>query len=119
MATGNTKTRFKVHVKAGDTVQVLSGKYKGKVGKVQKVFPETSQVLVEGVNMVTKHIKPQGETPGRKDTKEGPIHSSKVMLYSEKQKKASRVGMRILEDGRKVRYLKKTDEVLDAQPKKK
>jgi large subunit ribosomal protein L24 len=61
-------------------IQVISGKYKGKVAKVLRVLTETSQVLVEGVNLVTKHIKPQGETPGRKDRKEGPIHSSKVML---------------------------------------
>jgi large subunit ribosomal protein L24 len=120
MATSNAKTRFKVHVKSGDTVQVISGKYRGKVGKVTKVITESSEVVVEGVNMVTKHIKPQGEQPGRKETKEGPIHSSKVMLYSEKQKKASRVGMRVLENGTKVRYLKKTDEVVvDAQSKKK
>lgn len=112
------KTIFKVHVKSGDTVQVISGKSKGKVAKILKVLPETSQVLVEGVNMVTKHIKPQGEQPGRKERKEGPIHSSKVMLYSEKQKTASRVGTRVTDDGRKVRYLKKTDEVIDVKPKK-
>nr|WP_218080847.1 50S ribosomal protein L24 [Anthocerotibacter panamensis] len=118
MATSNAKPTFKVHVKTGDTVQVISGKYKGKVAKILKVIPEKSQVVVEGVNMVTKHVKAQGEQPGRKDRKEGPIHSSKVMLYSEKQKTASRAGIRITEDGRKVRYLKKTDEVLDAKPKK-
>ncbi len=119
MATSNAKTRFKVHVKSGDMVKILSGKSKGKIGKITKVITETSQVIVEGINMQTKHIKPQGEQPGRKETKEAPIHSSKVMVYSEKQKTASRIGMRVLEDGRKVRYLKKTDEVLDAQPKKK
>nr|WP_315861890.1 50S ribosomal protein L24 [Candidatus Cyanaurora vandensis] len=106
-----------MHVKTGDTIQVISGKYKGKVAKILRVLTETSQVVVEGVNLVTKHVKPQGEQPGRKDRKEGPIHSSKVMLYSEKQKTASRVGFRVTEDGRKVRYLKKTDEVLDPKPR--
>ncbi len=117
-ATTHIKTKFKVHVKSGDMVQVISGKYKGKVAKVLKVLPETSQVLVEGVNIITKHIKATQEQPGKRDQREAPIHSSKVMIYSEKQKTASRVGMRILEDGRKVRFLKKTDEVLDVKPKK-
>jgi large subunit ribosomal protein L24 len=105
---------FKMHVKKGDIVQIISGSYKGKVGKILSVFPKTSTVVVEGVNMKTKHIKPQGESqPGEIRNSEFPIHSSKVMLYSEKEKKASRICYTFTEAGKKVRMLKKTGEVLN------
>ncbi|MGG6294229.1 50S ribosomal protein L24 [Leptolyngbya sp. AN02str] len=114
MAKGSTKQRFKVHVKKGDTVQVISGKDKGKVGEVLRVLPETSKVIVKGVNIKTKHIKPQQEgESGQIQTIEGPIHSSNVMLYSTKQKVASRISYTINAEGRKVRMLKKTGEVID------
>lgn len=106
--------RYKMHVKTGDTVQVISGKDKGKVGEVLEALPKQSQVIVKGVNIRTKHVKPQqdGES-GRIDTYEAPIHSSNVMLYSEKQKVASRISYTFTEDGRKVRMLKKTGEIID------
>lgn len=114
MANKNTPVRFKMHVKQGDTVQVIAGKEKGKVGEVLKTFPKTSQVLVKGVNIKTKHVKPQQEgESGQITTMEGPIHSSNVMLYSSKQKVASRVCYTLNSDGRKVRMLKKTGEILD------
>lgn len=110
---GNAKS-FKMHVKKGDTVQVISGSYKGKVGKVLAVFPKDSQVLVEGVNLKTKHVKPQGESqPGEITTREFPIHSCKVMLYSDKEKVASRICYTFTEAGKKVRMLKKTGEILN------
>jgi large subunit ribosomal protein L24 len=110
----NKATRYKMHVKKGDTVQVITGKDKGKVGEVTQVFPKTSHVLVAGVNIVTKHVKPRQEgESGQIDRREGPVHSSNVMLYSTKQKVASRVGYTFTEDGRKVRILKKTGEVID------
>ncbi len=103
-----------MHVKSGDTVQVISGKDKGKVGKILKVLPKESRVVVEGVNIRTKHIKPQGEgEQGRIDTSEASVHSSNVMLYSSKEKVASRVCYTFTEDGRKVRKLKKTGEIID------
>ncbi|MGB3240818.1 MAG: 50S ribosomal protein L24 [Geitlerinemataceae cyanobacterium] len=106
--------RYKVHVKQGDTVQVISGTDKGKVGEVSRVLPATSQVVVKGVNVKTKHVKPQQEgESGRIANLEYPIHSSNVMLYSEKQKLASRVCYTFTEDGRKVRKLKKTGEIID------
>ena len=109
-----TKTRHKMHVKKGDTVQVISGKEKGKVGEVLKALPETSQVVVQGVNVRTKHVKPQQEgESGQIQTFEAPIHSSNVMLYSTKQKVASRICYTFNSDGRKVRMLKKTGEVID------
>ncbi|AFY69387.1 ribosomal protein L24 [Thalassoporum mexicanum PCC 7367] len=111
---GNRKT-FKMHVKQGDTVQIISGSYKGKVGTVLQVFPKNSFVLVEGVNIKTKHVKPQQDgDSGQIITREYPIHSSNVMLYSEKEKVASRICYTYTEAGKKVRMLKKTGEILDS-----
>ncbi|HEY9876798.1 MAG TPA: 50S ribosomal protein L24 [Leptolyngbyaceae cyanobacterium] len=103
-----------MHVKKGDTVQVIAGKDRGKVGEILLVNPKKSQVVVRGVNIRTKHVKPQQEgESGQIVTQEAPIHSSNVMLYSEKQKIASRVSYTFTEDGRKVRMLKKTGEIID------
>lgn len=114
MAKAQTVTRHKLHVKKGDTVQVISGKDKGKVGEILLTLPKESKVVVKGVNMRTKHVKPRQEgESGQIVTSEAPIHSSNVMLYSEKQKVASRVCYTFNADGRKVRMLKKTGEVLD------
>lgn len=112
--TTNTKVRYKMHVKKGDTIQVIAGKEKGKVGEILRVFPETSKVIVKGVNIKTKHIKPQQEgESGQITAVEAPIHSSNVMLYSTKQKVASRICYTINSEGRKVRMLKKTGEIID------
>jgi large subunit ribosomal protein L24 len=115
-AKGKTKEVVpqKMHVKKGDTVQVIAGKDKGKVGEILRAFPKMSKVIVQGVNIKTKHIKPRQEgESGRIETFEFPIHSSNVMLYSEKQKVASRICSTFTEDGRKVRMLKKTGEIID------
>lgn len=112
--TKKAPTRYKMHVKKGDTIQVISGRDKGKVGEISKVIPKTSQVVVEGVNVRTKHVKPQQEgESGQIVTFEAPIHSSNVMLYSNKEKTVSRVGYTVTDDGRKVRMLKKTGEIID------
>jgi large subunit ribosomal protein L24 len=115
MATSTKQpTRQKVHVRKGDTVQVITGRDRGKVGEVLSVNPKKSQVIVQGVNMRTKHVKPQQEgESGQIVVQEGPIHSSNVMLYSEKEKVASRVCYTFNDDGRKVRMLKKTGEIID------
>ncbi len=106
--------RAKMHVKKGDTVQVISGRDKGKVGKIVQTLPKESKVIVEGVNVKTKHIKPRQEgESGQISNLEFPIHSSNVMLYSEKEKVVSRVCYTLTEDGRKVRKLKKTGEIID------
>lgn len=112
--TSKTPLRHKVHVRKGDTVQVIAGRDRGKVGEVLNVITKTSQVIVQGVNIRTKHVKPQQEgESGQIVTQEAPIHSSNVMLYSEKEKVASRVAYTFTEDGRKVRMLKKTGEIID------
>jgi large subunit ribosomal protein L24 len=109
-----TVVRHKMHVKKGDTVQVIAGSDKGKVGEILQTFPKLSKVIVKGVNIRTKHVKPQQEgESGQIVTQEAPIHSSNVMLYSEKQKVASRVCHTFTGDGKKVRMLKKTGEIID------
>lgn len=103
----------KVHVKTGDTVQVISGADKGKKGKVQKVFPEKNRVIVEGVHMIKKHQKPRGQgMPGGIVEKEAAIAASNVMLVCPKCSKPTRIGHKFTEgDGklsrRKVRVCKK------------
>jgi large subunit ribosomal protein L24 len=103
-----------MHVKNGDTVIVISGKDKGKKGKVLKVFPKENKVIVEGVNMLTKHKKAQGPTQqGGIIHQEGAIDSSKVMYYCDKDKVGVRTGHKFLENGSKVRVCKKCGEVID------
>jgi len=110
----STVKRFKMHVKKGDTVQVIAGKDKAKVGEVIDVLPKLSKVVVEGVNIKTKHVKPRSENEaGQISTVEFPIHSSNVMLYSNKENVASRVCYTFDDSGRKVRMLKKTGEIID------
>ena len=97
----------KVHVKTGDTVVIISGKDKGKQGKVLEVSPKEGKVIVEGCNMVTKHVNPRqmGEVGGLVKA-EAPLYASKVMLVCPKCGKATRLGHKILEDGSKVRVCK-------------
>jgi len=110
----NKPERYKMHVKKGDTVQVITGSDKGKVGEILRVLPKASKVVVKEVNVRTKHVKPRQEgESGRIMTFEAPIHSSNVMLYSTKENVASRVSYTFTEDGRKVRMLKKTGEIID------
>jgi large subunit ribosomal protein L24 len=104
--------RVKMHIKTGDTVQVIAGGDKGKIGKVLKVNTKTGEVLLDGVNVKTKHVKPSGEEEGQITKVAYPIHHSNVQHYSEASQVRSRIGMKIGQDGKKVRYLKKTGEEL-------
>lgn len=102
---------MKVHVRKNDTVVVISGKDKGKIGEVLKVNPKTGRVLVKGVNIVTKHQKPSKENmQGGIINMEAAINSSKVMLHCNKCKNATRISHKVLEDGSKVRVCKKCGE---------
>lgn len=104
----------KVHVKKGDTVVVLSGKDKGKKGKVLRVMPSKGMVLVEGVNMVTKHVKPRrADQQGGRIEQEAPIYSSKVMLVCERCRKPTRIAKVFIENGQKARKCKKCNEIID------
>lgn len=110
----------KVHVKKGDTVYILSGKDKGKKGKVLSVIPENQMILVEGVNMTTKHKKPRSRyQQGGIVHQESPIYSSKAMLVCDKCKSPTKVGKLILENGEKARVCKKCKEVIDVIKKAK
>ena len=101
----------KLHVKTGDTVVVISGKDKGKQGKIKAAMPKEGRVVVEGVNMVKKHTKPSQANPkGGIIEKEAPIDLSNVMYSAKGQ--AVRVGFSV-QDGKKVRVNKKTGEVID------
>jgi large subunit ribosomal protein L24 len=102
-------------LKKGDEVIVLIGKDKGKQGKILSVIDD-KKVLVEGINRAKKHQKgnPSAGTPGGIIDKDMPINISNVALYNPETKKADRVGFRFLDDGKKVRYFKSTNEVVDA-----
>jgi large subunit ribosomal protein L24 len=100
----------------GDEVVILAGKDKGKRGTITKVITETARVVVDNVNIVKKHQKPnpQMNIPGGIIDKEMPIDVSNVAIFNPTTGKADRVGFRILDDGRKVRFFKSNGEVLDA-----
>jgi large subunit ribosomal protein L24 len=103
-------------IKKGDEVVILTGKDKGKRGLVTKAFPEDDKVIVENVNIIKKHQKPNPNmnVPGGIIEKEMPIDVSNVALYNTTTGKADRVGFKVLDDGRKVRYFKSNGEVLDS-----
>jgi len=103
----------KLHVKRDDTVYVLSGKNRGRRGKVLKVFPDDRRVLVESVNIVVKHKKPQRANPGGLVRQEAAIHVSNVMLVCEKCKAPTKINKMVLENGEKVRVCKRCGEIID------
>jgi len=104
----------KLHVKKDDQVYVLTGKDTGKTGKVLEVDPDKGRVLVEGVNIVTKHKKPRGRNQqGGIVKQEGSISASNVMLVCSKCKKPSKTGRKFMENGEKVRYCKACGEIID------
>ena len=101
-------------IRQGDEVVVIAGKDKGRRGNVIRVYDD-ERLLVEGVNVARKHQKPNPNAgvPGGMIEKEMPLDISNVMVYNPSAGKGDRVGIRSLEDGRKVRYFKSNDEVLD------
>jgi large subunit ribosomal protein L24 len=104
----------KLHIKRNDKVVVISGKEKGNKGKVLLVEPKSGKLIVEKLNMVTKHEKPKGQgKPGGIIHSEAPMYASKVMLVCSKCGKATRLGFKVLEDGGKVRVCKKCGETFD------
>lgn len=102
------KQNFPSHLKQGDTVKVLSGKDKGKIGEIIKMNKISNQVVVKEINIKRKHVKPTREGDvGKISQFEGPIHSSKIMLYNLEEKIASRVTYKKNEEGKKIRIFKK------------
>ena len=100
-------------IKKGDTVIVLTGRDKGRTGEVLKVLPEANRVLVDGVNMVKKHKKASPTSAGGIETMAAPMHISNVAHKDPRSGKATRIGFKFLEDGRKVRFAKASGEVID------
>jgi len=105
----------KVHVKKNDMVYILAGKDRGKTGKVLKVFVEGNRAIVEGINFVNRHTRanPQRNIKGGILPKESPIHLSNLMVVCKRCNKHSRVGINLMQDGRKVRVCKNCNELLD------
>lgn len=101
----------KLHIKKGDTVYVNSGEDKGKTGRVLRVLVKEQRAVVEGINMVSKHTKPNAKHPqGGIIKMEAPVHVSNLNPLDPKTNKATRVGRRVNEAGKKVRYSKKSGE---------
>lgn len=103
-----------LRIKKGDTALIIAGKNKGKSGRVLSVLPTKERVIVEGLNIVKKHMKPNKQyTQGGIIEKEAPIHISNVMLICPKCSKPTRIGNTVYDDGRKLRTCKKCKEVID------
>ena len=102
-----------MNFKKGDKVVVISGKDKGKEGKIIKTLKAENKVVVEGINMVKKHVKPNGQTAGSIVDMEAPIHASNVMIVDPKTKKGTRIGYNTDKKGKKIRIARKSNENLD------
>lgn len=103
----------KIHIKKGDSVQVIAGENKGDEGKVLEVFPLKNRAIVEGVNVVTKHVKPSAANPQGGITKEeATIHISNLMVLDPKSGEPTRIGRRLNGEGKLERYSKNSGEVI-------
>ena len=102
-------------IRKDDEVMVIAGKDKGRRGKVMRVLEDGARVVVAGINLIKRHTKPNParNVAGGIVEREAAIHVSNVMLFNPVTKKGDRVGFRVLEDGRKVRYFKSNNEVVD------
>ena len=106
-------SRPKLKVKKGDHVVVIAGRDKGKRGEVLQVIPDENRALVQGVNVVVRHQKQSPQQEGGKISKEVPIHISNIAVEDPASGEPSRVGYKILDDGRKVRFAKRSGETID------
>ena len=102
-----------MNFKIGDKVVVIAGKDKGKEGKITKVLRNEGKIVIEGVNVVKKHVKPNGQNAGSIVELEAPINASNAMMIDPKTKKRTRIGHKIDKNGKKVRVAKKSNEVID------
>jgi len=103
----------KFKIKKGDEVIVISGRDRGKSGEVLEMRRGEDRAVVQGVNMVKRHQAPSTSQPGGIIEKEAPIHISNLALLDPKDRKATRVGYKFLDDGRKVRFARRSGEVID------
>jgi large subunit ribosomal protein L24 len=100
-------------IRREDTVLVIKGKERGKTGVVRQVLPSQSRVIITGVNMVKRHMRPRAQRPGGIIEREGAIHVSNVMLICKSCNKPTRVGFRLRDDGKKVRLCRRCDQPVD------
>lgn len=107
----------KLKVIKGDNIKVIAGKDKGKTGKVLKVMPKENRLVVEGVNVVQKHVKATQTSEGGIKRKELSVHISNVSHIDPKSGEATKIGYKILEDGSKVRFAKKSGEIIAKEGK--
>ena len=101
-------------IKKGDKVMVLTGKDKGKIGEVMKILSKDNRAFVQGVNVAKRHTRPSQSSPGGIVDKELSVHLSNLAHVDPKENKPTRIGFRMLEDGRKVRFAKVSGEVIDS-----
>ena len=100
-------------IKKGDKVVVLTGRDKGKSGEVVQVLPKETRAIVRGVNLVKRHTRQTAQSEGGIVSKEAPIDVSNIALADPKDGKPTRVGIRVLDDGRKVRFAKRSGDLID------
>jgi large subunit ribosomal protein L24 len=103
----------KLKVKKGDKVVILTGRDKGRNGEILKVFPDENRAIVQGVNIVRRHQKQTANQEGGIITKEAPVHISNLAIEDPKDGEPTRIGYKILDDGRKVRFAKRSGELID------
>ena len=103
-----------MRLKKGDVVEVIGGRESGKTGKILKIIDDKNQVIVEKLNFIKKHQRPDARGKGGIVEKEAPIHASNVMFICNKCNTRVRMGYRVLDDGKKVRVCKKCHDILDA-----
>jgi large subunit ribosomal protein L24 len=103
----------KLKIRKGDKVIVRAGRDKGKVGEVLRVFPDDNRALVQGINMVRRHQKQTAGKEGGIVSKEMPIHISNIALRDPKDGKPTKIGYKILKDGKKVRFARNSGEMID------
>lgn len=101
-------------IRKGDRVQVTAGRDKGKSGEVVKIITKQDKAVVQGVNMIKRHTRPSGSEAGGIIEKEAAIHVSNLAHLDPKDDKPTRIGMKVLKDGRKVRFAKRSGEVIDS-----
>lgn len=104
---------FKLHIRTGDTVKVIAGNSKGKTGRVKSVLVEKQRAVVEGVNLITKHLKPNAQNPqGSIEKLEGPIHISNLMVIDPATNEPTRTGRKLNDKGKLQRFAKKSGNIL-------
>jgi len=108
----------KLKIIKGDKVQVVTGKNKGRIGEVLQVFPSKNRVIISGVNLAKKHVKPSQKNEGGIIQKELPINISNVSHIDPKTKEMTKIGYKVLENGKKVRFSKKSGEIITNEGKR-